>query len=359
MNDNDRQFQYELLKGVARTFALTIPQLPAALLDVVANAYLLCRIADTIEDESAIAAIDKCALAEQFIGVVAGHADAHTFAQRFSAQLSTQRSAAEKKLIQETPRVIAITHSFHANQQAALVRCVSIMSKGMAYYQANSSAGGLDNLQQLNNYCYHVAGVVGEMLTELYCEYSPAMAKQKSRLMKLAVSFGQGLQMTNILKDIREDFERGICWLPRDLFRQSGFNLDHLPDRHQSIKFASGLKQLIVTGRSHLQNAADYIALIPCEESGLRKFCLWSVGMALLTLKNIYRKPRFASASQIKIGKLRLLSVIAITQLVHRNNWMTSMALKFWSRALPPSQSVATDTSHQDIESWFNQYKAR
>ena len=48
---SDDDFQSEMLKGVSRTFALTIPQLPADLCRVVSNAYLLCRIVDTIEDE--------------------------------------------------------------------------------------------------------------------------------------------------------------------------------------------------------------------------------------------------------------------------------------------------------------------
>ena len=49
LSDND--FQALLLEGVSRTFALTIPQLPQKLYGAVANAYLLCRIVDTIEDE--------------------------------------------------------------------------------------------------------------------------------------------------------------------------------------------------------------------------------------------------------------------------------------------------------------------
>ncbi|MDP3333493.1 MAG: squalene/phytoene synthase family protein, partial [Methylococcaceae bacterium] len=48
---SDDDFQALLLEGVSRTFALTIPQLPNELYGAVANAYLLCRIVDTIEDE--------------------------------------------------------------------------------------------------------------------------------------------------------------------------------------------------------------------------------------------------------------------------------------------------------------------
>ena len=47
----DLQYQGYILPGVSRTFALTIPVLPGRLAEVVANAYLLCRLADTIEDD--------------------------------------------------------------------------------------------------------------------------------------------------------------------------------------------------------------------------------------------------------------------------------------------------------------------
>ena len=45
---SDDDFQSDMLEQVSRTFALTIPQLPPTLRRVVANAYLLCRIVDTI-----------------------------------------------------------------------------------------------------------------------------------------------------------------------------------------------------------------------------------------------------------------------------------------------------------------------
>ena len=58
------------------------------------------------------------------------------------------------------------------------------------------------------------------MLTELFCDYSAEIDRHRKKLLQLAVSFGQGLQMTNILKDIWDDRARGACWLPRDVFQQ-------------------------------------------------------------------------------------------------------------------------------------------
>ena len=82
----------------------------------------------------------------------------------------------------------------------------------------------------MDKYCYFVAGVVGEMLTELFCDYSQEINQHYDELMTLAVSFGQGLQMTNILKDIWEDQSRDMCWLPRDVFEKYGLDLSHLSD---------------------------------------------------------------------------------------------------------------------------------
>ena len=50
--ESDEAYQEHALPGVSRTFALTIPELPGDLRRVVTNAYLLCRIADTIEDDA-------------------------------------------------------------------------------------------------------------------------------------------------------------------------------------------------------------------------------------------------------------------------------------------------------------------
>src|SRR5438552_2755950 len=88
-------------------------------------------------------------------------------------------------------------------------------------YQSSIQRGGrrkgLNDVDEMHEYCYFVAGVVGEMLTELFCAHSPKIDARRAELERLAVSFGQGLQMTNILKDIWDDLERGFCWLPKDV----------------------------------------------------------------------------------------------------------------------------------------------
>jgi len=320
--DPDRHFQAAMLQDVSRTFALTIPQLPPALRDVVGNGYLLCRIVDTIEDDPGLSAAKKREFCTFFTAVVKRSADASEFAQKLDAVLAPTIPTAERVLIRETARVIGISDAFTATQRQALEICVAIMAEGMAEFQERKDVAGLATLADMDRYCYHVAGVVGEMLTRLFCEYSPAMNRHRERLMVLAVSFGQTLQMTNILKDIWEDRERGACWLPQDVFAHYGFDLHDLGSGHADPRFGQGLGHLVAVARGHARQALQYILLIPAEEVGLRNFCLWALGMAILTLRKIDRRRDFRSGRDVKITRRSVKATIAVSQLAVRKDWL-------------------------------------
>ncbi|EQD61224.1 Squalene/phytoene synthase, partial [mine drainage metagenome] len=88
-HDDANAYQDAILPQVSRTFALTIPALPPMLRRAVANAYLLCRIADTIEDDPALSAESKRYYENAFIDAVAGRIDAHRFAAELAPLLST------------------------------------------------------------------------------------------------------------------------------------------------------------------------------------------------------------------------------------------------------------------------------
>ncbi len=346
-NNNDIQYQEHILQGVSRTFALTIPQLPPALRQVIGNAYLLCRITDTIEDDNALSITQTRQLSEMFAEVVNGTVDADKFADELYPLLSDHTIPAEHDLIKNTAAVIRITHSFNTTQRAALERCVRIMGKGMADYQETETLDGLKDLPAMNLYCYYVAGVVGEMLTELFCDYSAAINRNKPIMMKLAVSFGQGLQMTNILKDIWNDRERGACWLPQDIFLQQGLQLSELQDGNSDIRFQQGLGVLIGIARDHLQNALTYTCLLPAEEKGIRKFCLWALGMAILTLNKINQHRDFSENTQVKITRRSVKATIFTTSLFASNNWVLTQLFSVVSRNLPETELIKPRNVHE------------
>ena len=332
---SDIACQNEILRGVARTFALTIAQLPEALRDTVGNAYLLCRIADTIEDEPALSVADKRAFSEHFIEVVAGERDPAPFARELGARLSASTTAEERNLVANTPRVIGITRCAAPARQEALVRCVEIMSRGMVEFQRDAGADGLKDVAEMNRYCYHVAGVVGETLTALFCDYSDEIATRREDLFRLSVSFGQGLQMINILKDVWEDRGRGVCWLPRDVFEAAGFDLRSLSPGTSDPGFVEGLRQLVAIAHHHLANALRFITIIPAHETAIRRSCLWPLGIAVLTLRRIHRTPAFRSGGDVKVSRRSVWAVAVVTSVLARSDTALRLLFKLSSYGLP------------------------
>jgi farnesyl-diphosphate farnesyltransferase len=340
VSGHEQALQERLLLGVSRTFALTIPQLPSALRDVISNLYLLCRIVDTIEDEPELSVAQKRQFCAQFVEIAAGGGDVQCFAQQLAPQLSSHTIAAEHELIRATPAVLDLTMSFKPVQREALARCVRVMTEGMVEFQQNKRLGGLRNLAELDRYCYYVAGIVGETLTELFCEYSAEIAAERARLMQLAVSFGQGLQMTNILKDVWDDHRRGACWLPQDVFAELGYDLKELTPGAYRDAFGRGLEKLIGIAQAHLRNAVSYTLLIPPHETGIRAFCLWAIGFAVLTLRKLNRRLDFSDAQQVKISRRSVKSTVLVSRLTMTHDRLVrtlfNLSVCGLPRALPP-----------------------
>lgn len=332
---DDDAYQRRILQGVSRTFALTIPALPGPLCRVVGNAYLLCRIADTIEDDQSLPAAEKHDCSAQFVRAVSGGIEVAVFARALLPRLAPGTPETERDLIANAAAVVRVTHSFSAAQRAALTRCVCIMAEGMSRYQRQATLDGLSDMSEMECYCYHVAGVVGEMLTELFCDYSPAVRSQRAQLMHLAVSFGQVLQMTNILKDVWEDHARGACWLPRDVFAKQRYDIRRKAPGQRHAGYARGMGELIAIAHGHLSQALRYTLLLPRQEVGMRRFCLWALGMAVLTLDRIHGNPHFTSGREVKISRRSVRLTVLLCTLHARHDRMLRWLFKLAARRLP------------------------
>jgi farnesyl-diphosphate farnesyltransferase len=180
------------------------------------------------------------------------------------------------------------------------------------------AGNGLPGVASFNRYCYHVAGVVGEMLTELYCNHNAVISRRREVMMPLAVSFGQGLQLTNILKDVWNDLDRGACWLPQTLMIKHGIEPQLLSAMRGSDAVDHLLGKLLAIAHGHLQDALCFTLLIPSQETGLRRFCLWAIGTALLTLQRLRKNSSYRSSSEVKISRSSLkLSMVLCNAFNH------------------------------------------
>ncbi len=338
--DRKLAYQAELLQGVSRSFAFTIPQLPPRLRLAVANAYLLCRVADTIEDEPMMTNPQKREFLARWSEVVQSCRGADSFADELGALLSESTPTSERSLVADTAHVIGITRDLGSAQQQAMSHCIEVMTEGMSTFQEQASLDGLADVTELDRYCYHVAGIVGEMLTELFCDYSDSVAENREGLLALSASHGQGLQMTNILKDLWDDQSRGVCWLPRSVFRSAGFELRNLAPGQDDPGFVEGLNRLVAITGHHLMNALRYVLLLPARESGIRRHCLWSLGMAVLTLRRIHAMPSFRSGNDVKISRRQVKTIVVSTSLLVRSDQGLKLLFATLRRGLPRSGNV-------------------
>lgn len=327
------------LQRVSRTFALTIPLLPLPLADWVGNAYLLCRIVDTIEDDPLL----PCAIKQQhmdlFLASLQGCDRVENWSRQLAGALSANTPSGELALIDDIPAVLARLFSFPAAVQQILVQGVSIMSRGMSAQQQQAS---ISDGHELDCYCYHVAGVVGELLTELFSVYTPAIGQQKSVLLPLAVSFGEGLQLTNILKDIQEDAARGVCWLPGLPLAAAECSIHN--DRQRITDY-------IALAHGHLQDAVQFTLKLPKQESGIRQFCLWAIGMAILTLQRVHTHSLSSEAAPVKISRRQVKGVILICRLAGWSNVLLRAYFRWLGRRLPITHRDVNEL-HQRVSAW-------
>jgi farnesyl-diphosphate farnesyltransferase len=332
VSGDEARFLSDMLAGTSRTFALTIPRLPATLRWVVGDAYLLCRIADTIEDEPELDPQEKKRFHTRFREVVAGRRQAEPLVLELLPRLSQRTTAAERKLVENLPKVVDFTQRLASPVRASIERTLEVMCEGMPLFQRRVSLEGLENVDDLDRYCYYVAGVVGELLTDLFCFYDARVAERRARLAPLAVSFGLGLQITNILKDFWEDRAHGVCWFPRDVFARYRCDLRTLEPR---AGFDAGVRDLIALAHRHLHRALAYTLTIPREERGIREFCLWAVGYAVFTLRKLISSPEYRSGESVKIGRRSVRTISRVLSLTASWDGVLRALFASATRSLP------------------------
>ena len=311
-----------ILPEVSRTFALNIPVLPGPLDLAVTVAYLLCRIADTLEDETQGEVANRAPLLEEFARLCSlpqGWREAtDIFVDTALPNFRAAAPRSEVELVRGTPLVLEALSELSPGMRPLIVRCVREMTVGMhqvlKWGEKNGSVLGLEDLEQTLTYCYYVAGTVGEMLTGLFCDYSPGVEKVSKTLMSLAPAFGRALQLTNILKDIREDFDRGICWLPKTEMVKHGLESKDLIQPARRIEAVALLDDLIQVAKRETDWALEYALTVPGEETGIRLFCLWPLFLAVATLNKLKGNPQVFEPDPVKISRELVMKIVNATQ---------------------------------------------
>ncbi len=210
---------HELLAKTSRTFALAIPLLPEPTQQTVCLSYLLFRIADTLEDAEAWPRARRLQGLEEFAGLLdrPEPGEGRRLSQLWLAPPPT-RHEAYLELLAATEQVMGEVRDLAPGARTIALRHARRTALGMRDILANrSDAEGrvrVGDLQGLKDYCYVVAGIVGELLTEVFLHDAPGLDRVAGALHENERAFGEGLQLVNILKDERDDAGDGRSYLP-------------------------------------------------------------------------------------------------------------------------------------------------
>lgn len=221
----------DLLEKTSRTFALSIPLLPEPTRREVTIAYLLFRIADTFEDATDWPRERRIMALEEFCGLLENSdpAAARRITSSWARDVPVQHIG-YLELLGETPFVIDSFREMNPESRSIVHDHTVRTAKGMAGIVSRTDDDGvlrLESLQDVRDYCYVVAGIVGEMLTELFLVGRAKLNNLGPELRDRAARFGEGLQLVNILKDSATDESEGRVYVPPQVSRGELFKLAH------------------------------------------------------------------------------------------------------------------------------------
>jgi farnesyl-diphosphate farnesyltransferase len=177
-------------------------------------------------------------------------------------------------LVRETRGVLRELDALAPGVREILVRHTVRTSDGMATVVARADERGnlrLSSVQDLKDYCYIVAGIVGELLTEVFLHDAPSLESQRAALTQRMVAFGEGLQLVNILKDAGDDARDGRVYLPAttaraDIFALARADLDEANEYVKALQAGGAPKGFL--GFTGISLALAYKALDALEERG-------------------------------------------------------------------------------------------
>jgi farnesyl-diphosphate farnesyltransferase len=290
-----------LLASVSRSFYLTIRILPRVLRAPIGLAYLLARASDTIADTAAAPAAVRLRHLAAFEAMIreanrAGLAD-------LQREISPP-DAGERELIAKLDRCLdwldSLAHADRAEIAAVMAKIIRGQTLDLERFPASTQIVALPSAAELDEYTYLVAGCVGEFWTRICTQHLPRYSSlDLDALCRLGKSYGQGLQLVNILRDAPADLRAGRCYLPADELRAAGAPPESLLREPAAARpvFAHWLGK----ARAHLDDGFLYLEAIRTARLRAGCFLPWHLGRA--TLQMLEAQPPLESAVKVKVPR--------------------------------------------------------
>ncbi|KAF7114052.1 hypothetical protein CNMCM5793_007032 [Aspergillus hiratsukae] len=283
---------FKFLDQTSRSFSAVIKELHPELLLPVCIFYLVLRGLDTVEDDTSIPLETKEPILRGFKDVL--EQDGWTFT-------GNRPEEKDRELLVQFHNVVAEFKKMKPAYKAIIKDITDKMGNGMADYcrKAALDDASVKTVEEYDLYCWYVAGLVGEGLTRLFVEAefgNPALLKRA----ELYKSMGLFLQKTNIIRDIREDFDDGRQFWPKEIWSKHVTNFEDLfkPENREAALNCSA--EMVLNALEHAEECLFYLAGL--REQSVFNFCAIPQSMAIATLSLCFRNPAIFERN-IKIKK--------------------------------------------------------
>lgn len=312
----------DLLKQVSRLFYTTLVVVPADVRDQIGLGYLFARAADTIADTDLIDRSRRLdflsQLKAQFVSDQISWPQIRNIQQ---AMGPLQQDSSERVLLERLEDCFRLFQDCSPSDRRRVQRLMTTLTQGMEMDlsrfpgQSAEDLVALKTLDDLDRYTYYVAGCVGEFWTDLMCAHRKALASWNVRQMSdVGVRFGKGLQLTNIVKDVAHDLQKGRCYIPEMMLAEEGLMPRDLLDQANLPRFRPVLSKLVRMATEHLDQGWMYTMAIPRHEMRLRLSCMWPILSAGESLKLVLHSPDLLNpAVKVKIPRSKVYQILALT----------------------------------------------
>ena len=297
-----------LLEATSRSFYLSLKVLPKNIRRHIGLTYLLARLADTIADSKVG---ENKILLQSLKEYNARIQDSNKELPDFTKLASIQENKSESELLSDAiipVNYLEKTDKFTDSDRQKIRRCLDIIIGGQSLdLERFTDASGnqiisLDNEEELDDYTYRVAGSVGELWTHMSLDHLFEMDSEMQEILFIkALNFGKSLQLINILRDLPEDLLMGRCYLPKETLEKYNLSAEDLKDSKNMEAFKPLFDIYLDRAISYLNDAIEYIEMLPKNQYRLRLSCMLPVLIGQRTLILLRKENILDSKNRIKV----------------------------------------------------------
>ncbi|KAK8700060.1 hypothetical protein V6N13_018465 [Hibiscus sabdariffa] len=263
-------FCFSMLHKVSRSFALVIQQLDTELKNAVCVFYLVLRALDTVEDDTSVATDVKVPILKDF--------HHHIYDRDWHFSCGTKNY---KVLMDQFHHVSTAFLELGNGYQEAIEDITRRMGAGMAKFICKE----VETVDDYDEYCHYVAGLVGLGLSKLF----HACGLEDLAPDSLSNSMGLFLQKTNIIRDYLEDINeipKSRMFWPREIWSKYVNKLEDMKYEENSVKAVQCLNDMITNSLIHVDDCLKYMSAL--RDPSVFRFCAIPQVMAIGTLALCY-----------------------------------------------------------------------